>query len=185
MSRGCGRENFAEVALHVIAIVIDQEAQGHRIAAFSDPAFRREPVLRDSGQLPAPAAGLSNTKDPPDPSSPSPHNRAGQLIPQASFVAPLYPLSSAALKRHGEPTGVADFSRLASVINQADRFGTSIAPSLRTHSEYLQIVFPISFSSSRLRSSSPSVRWLSQMRDLLPIMENISKKAHTERARCR
>jgi len=96
-----------------------------------------------------------------------------------------------ALRRLGERTGVADVSRLASVITQADRFGTSIATSLRTHSEYLRVharqtaeekaaklgvklVFPIFFfimPTLFIITVGPVV--VTIVRDLLPMMENM------------
>jgi tight adherence protein C len=42
------------------------------------------------------------------------------------------------LRGFGERTGIADVKKLAAVLIQADRFGTSIAQSLRIHSEHLR-----------------------------------------------
>jgi len=44
-----------------------------------------------------------------------------------------------ALRNLGERTGVDDLKRLVAVLIQADRFGTSIAQSLRGHADYMRI----------------------------------------------
>jgi tight adherence protein C len=43
-----------------------------------------------------------------------------------------------ALRNLGERTGVDDIKKLVSTLVQADRFGTSIAQTLRTHSEFMR-----------------------------------------------
>jgi tight adherence protein C len=44
-----------------------------------------------------------------------------------------------ALRNLGERTGIDDMKKLVSTLVQADRFGTSIAQTLRTHSEFMRI----------------------------------------------
>jgi len=44
-----------------------------------------------------------------------------------------------ALRNLGERTGVDDVKKLVSTLVQADRFGTSIAQTLRTHSEFMRL----------------------------------------------
>jgi tight adherence protein C len=44
-----------------------------------------------------------------------------------------------ALRSMAERTGVADLKKLVAILIQADRFGTSIAQSLRTHADYMRV----------------------------------------------
>lgn len=44
-----------------------------------------------------------------------------------------------ALRNLGERAGVEDLKKLVAVLIQADRFGTSVAESLRSHSEYMRV----------------------------------------------
>jgi len=44
-----------------------------------------------------------------------------------------------ALRNLGERTGVADVKKLVAVLLQADRFGTGIAQSLRTHADFMRV----------------------------------------------
>ncbi len=96
-----------------------------------------------------------------------------------------------ALNNLSERTGVEDLKKLAGVLIQADRFGTSIAQSLRNHSEYMRtaarqdaetraakigikLVFPIFFCilpALFVVTVGPVVVRI--MRDLLPMMNNI------------
>jgi tight adherence protein C len=96
-----------------------------------------------------------------------------------------------ALHNLGERTGVEDLKKLAGVLIQADRFGTSISQSLRNHSEYMRtaarqdaetraakigikLVFPIFFCilpALFVVTVGPVVVRI--MRDLLPMMDNI------------
>ena len=73
---------------------------------------------------------------------------------------------SEALRNLGDRSGVDDMKKLVSTLIQADRFGTSLAHSLRTHSEFMRLTArqrakrrqPRSASSSSFRSSSASCR---------------------------
>ncbi|MBI3697356.1 MAG: type II secretion system F family protein [Acidobacteria bacterium] len=96
-----------------------------------------------------------------------------------------------ALHDLAERTGVDDLKKLAGVLIQADRFGTSIAQSLRNHSDYMRtaarqdaetraakigikLVFPIFFCilpALFVVTVGPVV--VKIMRDLLPMMNNI------------
>jgi tight adherence protein C len=96
-----------------------------------------------------------------------------------------------ALNQLATRTGVEDLKKLAGVLIQADRFGTSIAQSLRNHSEYMRtaarqdaetraakigikLVFPIFFCilpALFVVTVGPVVVRI--MRDLLPMMNNI------------
>lgn len=95
-----------------------------------------------------------------------------------------------ALHDLGERTGVDDLKKLAGVLIQADRFGTSISQSLRNHSDYMRtaarqdaetraakigikLVFPIFFCilpALFVVTVGPVVVRI--MRDLLPMMNN-------------
>ncbi len=46
---------------------------------------------------------------------------------------------SEALRNLGERTGIEDMKKLVSTLVQADRFGTSISQTLRTHSEFMRV----------------------------------------------
>jgi len=96
-----------------------------------------------------------------------------------------------ALRGMAERTGVSDVKKLAAVMIQADRFGTSIAQSLRAHSEHLRIqagqraeekaaklgvkmVFPIFFfilPSLFVTTVGPMIVRL--FKDLLPMMNGL------------
>ena len=96
-----------------------------------------------------------------------------------------------ALRNLAERTGVEDLKKLAAVLIQADRFGTSIGQSLRNHSEYMRtaarqdaetraakigikLVFPIFFCilpALFVVTVGPVV--VKIMRDLLPMMNNM------------
>lgn len=96
-----------------------------------------------------------------------------------------------ALRNLGERTGVEDLKRLVAVLIQADRFGTSIAQSLRGHADYMRIqsrqnaeekaakvgvklIFPIFFCilpSLFVVTLSPIVFKI--IRDLYPMMMNL------------
>jgi len=96
-----------------------------------------------------------------------------------------------ALHNLSQRTGVEDLRKLAAVLIQADRFGTSIAQSLRNHSEYMRtaarqdaetraakigikLVFPIFFCilpALFVVTVGPVVVRI--MRDLLPMMNNM------------
>ncbi|HYM13322.1 MAG TPA: type II secretion system F family protein [Bryobacterales bacterium] len=96
-----------------------------------------------------------------------------------------------ALHDLAQRTGVEDLKKLAAVLIQADRFGTSIGQSLRNHSEYMRItarqdaetraakigiklVFPIFFCilpALFVVTVGPVVVRI--MRDLLPMMDNL------------
>ena len=96
-----------------------------------------------------------------------------------------------ALRNLAERSGVEDLKKLAAVLIQADRFGTSIAQSLRNHSEYMRttyrqdaetraakigikLVFPIFFCilpALFVVTVGPVI--VKIMRDLLPMMNNM------------
>jgi tight adherence protein C len=96
-----------------------------------------------------------------------------------------------ALRNLADRTGVEDIKRLAAVMIQADRFGTSIGQSLRGHSDYMRVqkrqqveekaaklgvklVFPIFFCilpSLFVVTVGPMVVRI--VRDLLPMMNNM------------
>lgn len=96
-----------------------------------------------------------------------------------------------ALRNLGERTGVEELKRLVAVLIQADRFGTSIAQSLRGHADYMRIqcrqnaeekaakvgvklIFPIFFCilpSLFVVTLSPIVFKI--VRDLYPMMMNL------------
>jgi tight adherence protein C len=96
-----------------------------------------------------------------------------------------------ALRNLGERAGVEDLKKLVAVLIQADRFGTSIGESLRSHSEYMRVqarqvaeekaaklgvklIFPIFFfilpSLFVITVGPVAVRIV---RDLLPMMNNM------------
>ncbi|MBI3665647.1 MAG: type II secretion system F family protein [Acidobacteria bacterium] len=96
-----------------------------------------------------------------------------------------------ALRNLADRSGVEDLKKLAAVLIQADRFGTSIAQSLRNHSDYMRttyrqeaetraakigikLVFPIFFCilpALFVVTAGPVVVRI--MRDLLPMMNNM------------
>jgi len=96
-----------------------------------------------------------------------------------------------ALRNLAERTGVDDLKKLVAVLIQADRFGTSIAQSLRGHSDYMRVmarqraeeraakiavklVFPIFFCilpSLFVVTVGPVLTRL--IRDLIPMVENL------------
>ena len=96
-----------------------------------------------------------------------------------------------ALHNLADRTGVEDVKKLVAVLVQTDRFGTSVAQSLRGHADYLRtlarqraeeraaklavkLVFPIFFCvlpSLFLVTVGPVLTRL--IRDLLPMMENL------------
>ena len=98
---------------------------------------------------------------------------------------------SEALEHLAQRTGVEDLKKLAGVLIQADRFGTSISQSLRNHSEYMRttarqdaetraakigikLVFPIFFCilpALFVVTVGPVIVRI--MRDLLPMMNNM------------
>ena len=96
-----------------------------------------------------------------------------------------------ALHNLAERTGVADLKKLVAVLVQTDRFGTSIAASLRAHAEYMRemahqraeeqasklpvkLVFPIFFCvlpSLFVVTLGPVITQL--VRELVPMIENM------------
>jgi tight adherence protein C len=121
--------------------------------------------------------------------------------PQLSYELSLVNLEMNAGKRRAEAlrhladrTGVDEIAKFASVLIQSDRFGTSLAESLRTHSDYLRIrrrqeaeerankvgvklVFPIFFCilpSMMVVVAGPGL--LQVMQQMIPLMQQFNAR---------